>query len=88
LANPQGQEDAETAERYTKKAATATNTSERTVQREVRRGEKLGEVVLAKVAHTSLDTGEELDSLAKLPEKKETTSLNVPPLAKRSVPNR
>jgi hypothetical protein len=70
LANPQGQDNAEMAERYTKKAATATNTSERTVQREVRRGEKLGDVVLAKVARTSLDTGEELDALAKLPEKK------------------
>jgi N6-adenosine-specific RNA methylase IME4 len=62
--------DESVADRYTKEAATATATSERTVQREVRRGEKLGEDTLAKVARTSLDTGEELDALAKLPEKK------------------
>jgi ParB/RepB/Spo0J family partition protein len=55
-------------ERYTQKAATATNTSERSVQREVQRGEKLGADVLAKVARTSLDKSDELDAVAKLGE--------------------
>ena len=40
------------------------------MRRDVTRGEALGEDVLAKVARTSLDKGEELDALAKLPEEK------------------
>lgn len=56
------------APRYDEAAAKATGQSERAVRREVQRGEALGEDVLAKVARTSLDKGEELDALAKLPE--------------------
>lgn len=52
-------------------AAEATGQSERTVRRDVTRGEALGDDVLAKVARTSLDKGDELDALAKLsPEKR------------------
>jgi hypothetical protein len=62
--------DESVAERFTKEAATAAGTSERTVQREVYRGEALGEDALTKVAGTSLDKGEELDALTKLSPKK------------------
>lgn len=58
------------AERFTKATADATGSSERTVQREAERGEKIGEEALRKVAGTSLDKGEELDALAKLPEER------------------
>lgn len=57
-------------ERFTKSTADATGASERTVQREAERGEKIGEAALKRVAGTSLDKGEELDALAKLPEDK------------------
>jgi ParB/RepB/Spo0J family partition protein len=53
--------------RYDEAASEATGQSQRTIQRDVQRGEALGEDVLAKVARTSLDKGEELDALAKLP---------------------
>lgn len=53
-------------DRYTKDAAVKTGTSERSIQREVARGQKV--VVLSEVAGTSLDQGAELDALAKLPE--------------------
>jgi ParB-like chromosome segregation protein Spo0J len=56
--------------RFTQATAEATGASERTIQREAERGEKIGEEVLRKVAGTSLDKGEELDGLARLPEEK------------------
>jgi ParB/RepB/Spo0J family partition protein len=55
------------APRYDEAAADATGHSERTIRRDVTRGEALGDAALAKVARTSLDKGEELDALAKLP---------------------
>lgn len=62
----------EPAERFTESTADATGQSERTVQQDARRGEALGDALLAKVEGTSLDKGEELDALAKLsPEKRE-----------------
>jgi ParB/RepB/Spo0J family partition protein len=58
------------APRYDEAAAVATGQSDRSVRRDVHRGEALGEAALAKVARTSLDKGEELDALAKCaPEK-------------------
>jgi len=51
--------------RYTKDAAKKTGKSERSVQREVERASKI--TGLADVVGTSLDEGEELDALAKLP---------------------
>jgi N6-adenosine-specific RNA methylase IME4 len=66
VANGQvGQEP--TAPRFDEAAAEATGQSERSVRRDVTRGEALGEAALAKIARTSLDKGEELDALAKLP---------------------
>ena len=50
--------------RYTADAAAKTGTSERTVQREVARGEIPN---VLSVAGTALDTADELDALAKLP---------------------
>lgn len=59
--------------RFDEAAAQATGQSERSVRRDVTRGESLGEDVLAKVARTSLDKGEELDALAKMtPEARES----------------
>jgi ParB-like chromosome segregation protein Spo0J len=59
--------DESVPERFTKATSIATGASERTVQREAERGEKIGEETLGKIAHTSLDKGEELDALIKLP---------------------
>jgi N6-adenosine-specific RNA methylase IME4 len=59
--------DDEPAPRFDEAAAEASGQSERTVRRDVTRGETLGEATLAKVARTALDKGEELDALAKLP---------------------
>jgi hypothetical protein len=50
--------------RYTKDAAKKTGKSERSVQREAERGQKIPDV--AALAGTSLDKGEELDALTKL----------------------
>ena len=55
------------ADRFSAATAAATGRSERAVQLDAQRGEVLGRDVLAKVAHTSLDKGAELDALAKLP---------------------
>jgi ParB-like chromosome segregation protein Spo0J len=54
------------AERFTKDAAKKTGKSERSVQREVERANKI--VGLADVVGTTLDAPDELDALAKLPE--------------------
>jgi ParB-like chromosome segregation protein Spo0J len=54
-------------ERFSAATAAATGRSERAVQLDAQRGEALGAEVLAKVAHSSLDKGSELDALAKLP---------------------
>jgi ParB family transcriptional regulator, chromosome partitioning protein len=54
------------AERFTKATAEATGRSERAVQLDAARGETLGQETLAKIAHTTLDKGVELDALAKL----------------------
>jgi N6-adenosine-specific RNA methylase IME4 len=54
------------AERFTKDAAKKTGKSERSVQRDVERADKI--TGLADVVGTSLDAGDELDALAKLPE--------------------
>jgi hypothetical protein len=67
-----GQDGHDNAPRYDEAASEATGHSERTIRRDVTRGEALGEDALAKVARTSLDNGEELDALAKLaPEQRE-----------------
>ncbi|MFZ5737705.1 MAG: MT-A70 family methyltransferase [Pseudomonadota bacterium] len=58
------------AQRFTRATAPMIGSSERKVQMEVRRGEVIGPDALAKVARTSLDKGEELDALAKLPEER------------------
>jgi hypothetical protein len=53
------------ADSYAKDAAKKTRTSERSVRRDVRRGRAVVDVT--RVAGTSLDKGEELDALSKLP---------------------
>jgi N6-adenosine-specific RNA methylase IME4 len=58
--------DSAKADRFTSATAVVVGQSERTIQREAHRGEVLGEEILARVAHTSLDKGEELDALALL----------------------
>lgn len=52
--------------RFTAATAVATGLGERTIQREAARGEALGDD-LAKIVGTVLDTGAELDALARLP---------------------
>jgi ParB/RepB/Spo0J family partition protein len=54
-------------ERFTKATADAIGQSERAIQRDAARGAEPGESLLAKVAKTALDRGEELDALMKLP---------------------
>jgi len=53
--------------RYDEVTAEATGQSARSVRRDLARGKALGHDTLGKVAGTSLDTGVELDALAKLP---------------------
>jgi ParB-like chromosome segregation protein Spo0J len=52
---------------YTKDAAKKTGQSSRTVERDVARGGKIDHEVLTALAGTSLDKGDELDAMAKLP---------------------
>jgi ParB-like chromosome segregation protein Spo0J len=59
-------QNGDTADRFTKDAADKTGKSERTLQREAMRAAKIPN--LAEVVGTSLDSGDELDALAKLPE--------------------
>jgi N6-adenosine-specific RNA methylase IME4 len=54
------------ADRYTKDAAKKTGKSERSVQREIERANKIA--AIADAVGTSLDAGDELDALAKLPD--------------------
>lgn len=54
-----------TADRFTADAVEKTGRSERTIQRDAARGSKIES--LEKVVGTSLDNGNELDALAKLP---------------------
>lgn len=56
-----------TAERFTADTAKATSTSERSVQRDAERGEKVIPEVLSLIGGTKLDTGTYLDKLKKLP---------------------
>ncbi|TAK50258.1 MAG: hypothetical protein EPO23_03365 [Xanthobacteraceae bacterium] len=60
------------AARYDEAAAQSIGQSPATIRRDVHRGEALGAEVLARVARTSLDKGEELDALTKLsPERRD-----------------
>jgi ParB family chromosome partitioning protein len=52
---------------YTKDAAKKTGKSSRTIKREVARGENIDPQALADLAGTCLDSGTDLDALAKLP---------------------
>lgn len=58
----------EPAERFTEATAKVVGISERAVQRDAERGEKVAPDVLEKVRGTRLDTGTYLDTLKKLPE--------------------
>lgn len=60
----------ETADRFTASTAEATGKSERTIQRDAERGEKITEQALSVLKGTALDKGSELDKLKKIePEK-------------------
>lgn len=61
----------DTVKRFTKATSSATGKSERAIQLSAERGEKIGPANLAKVVGTSLDSGTELDALAKLPSAKQ-----------------
>lgn len=61
-------------ERFTADTAQKTGVSERKIQRDASRGEKIKNI--AKVVGTSLDKGEELDALAKLPKAKQDELIN------------
>lgn len=60
--------DGEIPKAYTKQTARCTGRAERTVHREVQRGQQLGATLLEKVAGTSIDNGRELDAMVKLDE--------------------
>ncbi len=75
-AGPVGQFGQTARPRYDEASAQATGQSERTVRREVTRGEALGEDTLTKIARTSLDKGEELDALIKLPPEQRQTLID------------
>jgi hypothetical protein len=51
---------------FTEATAEATGKSEHAVQRAAKRGKEIDPADLDKIAHTSLDKGDELDALAKL----------------------
>lgn len=54
--------------RFTQATADVTGASERSIQRDAARGEKLGPEVLRRIVGTAIDTGEQIDALAKLSE--------------------
>ena len=56
------------AKGFAASTAKVTGESVRSVQREIARAEAIGDEALSKVVNTSLDSGVELDALAKLPE--------------------
>jgi N6-adenosine-specific RNA methylase IME4 len=58
--------DESVVSRFSQATAAATGIGERTVQRSVARGERIGQESLRKIIGTSLDRGEELDALGKL----------------------
>lgn len=64
--NPGEEGDGGDTTRFTEATAEAAGRSERSVQRAASRGEAIGADNLSRIAHTSLDKGEELDALAKL----------------------
>jgi ParB family chromosome partitioning protein len=61
-----GNSETET-KRFTADTAAKTGQSERVIQRDAARGDKVSPDVLAKVAGTKLDTGKTLDELASIP---------------------
>jgi ParB-like chromosome segregation protein Spo0J len=64
--------DESVADRFTADTADKTGVTERTIQRDAERGEKILEEVLEAIPGTSLDSGVELDALIKLtPEKQQ-----------------
>lgn len=60
------------AERFTKATSSDVGLAERTIQRAVSRVESLGSETVAKIVGSSLDRGDEMDALAKLPEDQRT----------------
>jgi ParB/RepB/Spo0J family partition protein len=54
------------SERFTKATSAATGRKERSIQRSVTRGERIGSADLKRISGTSLDKGAELDALAEL----------------------
>src|SRR4051794_7450291 len=56
-----------TPDRFTSDTATKTSQSERSVQRDATRGDRIAPDVLRVVAGTALDTGSSLDKIARLP---------------------
>lgn len=64
-----GDSTLEHVDRFTADTAERTGTSERAIQRDASRGTKIA--AIKKVVGTSLDKGEELDALAKLPKDKQ-----------------
>ena len=65
--------EATPADRFTAETASATGRSERAVQRDAERGEKVSAEVLQMVQGTKLDTGAYLDELKKLPASEQFT---------------
>jgi ParB/RepB/Spo0J family partition protein len=65
-AQGRGRQTGDDVDRFTKDTAAKTGRSERTIQRNIERANKV--VVLADIKGTSLDKGEEIDALAKRPE--------------------
>jgi N6-adenosine-specific RNA methylase IME4 len=62
------------SDRFTSDTAAKTGTSERVIQRDAARGSKIEDI--GKVVGTSLDKGEELDALAKLPRERQSDLIN------------
>lgn len=64
------------ADRFTADTSRATGKSERAVQRDAERGEKVIPEVMAKIAGTKLDTGSYLDTLKRLPPNEQVAAVN------------
>lgn len=65
--SPQNEDSSDSAERFTRATAKATGVSEKVVQRDACRGEKIAEDALRDVKGTTLDRGAELDAMKTLP---------------------